>query len=262
MNILKHEQRAGLKAFLFWMAGMFLLSFVGMIKFKSYASSGSMTELLASFPRIVLAVMGVAGVDMNAVGGYAALLSYYILVCAVIYAVHLGAAAVSRESVDKTYEFVFTKPCSRAYVLGLKLVSAYIYLFLFCVFNGVFLRIAVAWLKTPENVNHEIVLLSLSAFLVGALFVALSALLASAAQRPDRGMLYGNLVFLYAFLLSVICNMLEKPGLLKLISPFNYFAPSDMAAGKFDLAYAAATLFFTALFLYRAIALFKRKDLM
>ncbi len=262
MNILKREQRAGFKVFLFWMIGMFLLSFVGIIKFEGYTSSGSMTELLESFPRVVLAVMGVVGVDMNTIGGYTALLSYYILICAVIYAVHLGAAAVSRESIDKTYEFVFTKPCSRARVLGLKLASAYIYLFLFCVFNGIFSMIAVAYLKTSENISRQIFLLSLSVFLIAALFIALSAFFASAVKRPEKGTLYGNLAFLYAFIFSVIYNMLEKPGLLKLISPFSYFSPTDLVAGKFDLVYTAVALLLTALFLCWTFALFKRKDML
>lgn len=70
--------------------------------------------------------------------GYMGILFYYILICTVIYAVHLGTAAVSRESVDKTYEFVFTKPLSRTRILGWKLSAAFFYLLAFCIFNGVF----------------------------------------------------------------------------------------------------------------------------
>lgn len=262
MNMFLREQRAGLKVFIIWLFGMFVLCFVGMIKYQSYTASGSMTELIASFPRIVLAVMGIVGVDINTLSGYMALLFYYVLISAVIYAVHLGAATVTRESIDKTYEFVFTKPCSRTRILGLKLVSAYLYLFLFCVFNGVFSMMAVASLKTSENVNSEIVLFTLSVFLISAFFVALSAFFASVAKRPDRGTFYGNLALLYAFILGVLYNLLEKPGLLKLITPFNYFSPSDLIAGKFDPIYTAVTLSLAAVFLYGTFTKFKRKDLL
>ena len=259
MNIFKREQRAGFKVFLFWMIGMFILCFVGIIKYQSYASSGSMTELIASFPRVVLAVMGVVEVDINTLGGYTALLFYYVLICAVIFSVHLGAAAVSRESIDKTYEFVFTKPCSRARVLGLKLASAYSYLFLFCVLSSIFSMMAVAYLKTSENITPQILLFSLSVFLIGAVFIALSAFFASVSKQPDKGTLYGNLAFLYAFILGVICNMLEKPGLLKLIAPLNYFSPTDLLAAKFDFVYTGITLLLIAVFLYGAFRVFKRK---
>lgn len=261
MNILKREQRAGSRAFLLWLAGMFALCFVGIIKYQSYTAGGGMTELVASFPRIVLAVTGIIGVDINTLVGYTAVLFYYVLLCAVVYSVHLGAAAVSRESIDKTYEFVFTKPCSRARVLGVKLISAYLYLFLFCAFNAVFALVAVAYLKTSEHVGRQIFFLTVSVFLIGALFVALSALLASAAKRPERGAFYGNLAFLYAFLLGVFYNMLETPGFLKLISPLSYFSPPDLIAGRLDLGYTAATIFLTAAFLYGTVALFQKKDL-
>ena len=262
MNILKRELRVGLKAFIFWMIGLFLLSFIGIIKYEGYTSSGSMTQLLESFPRVVLAVMGAVGVDMSTISGYTAMLSYYILICAVIYGVHIGAASVSRESIDKTYEFVFTKPCSRTRILGLKLLSAYIYLFLFCVFSGVFSMMAVDYLKTSVKINHQIFLFSLSVFLVGALFVALSAFLSSIAKNPEKGTLLGNLAFLYAFILGVVYNMLEKPGLLKLISPFNYFSLPDLVAEKLDPIFTTVTLIITVGLLYFTFTKFNRKDLL
>lgn len=261
MNIFRREMRAGRKAFLFWMIGMFVFCFVGIIKYESYTASGSMTELVNSFPRVVLAVMGVVGVDIGTLGGYTALLFYYVLICAVIYAVHLGASAVTRESVDKTYEFVFSKPCSRNRVLGMKLASSYAYLMLFCVFNGLFALMAAGSLKTSQNVAPLIWFCVLTVFLIGALFTALSAFLASVAKRPDKGMLFGNIAFMYAFILGVIYNMLENPGILKLITPFNYFSSADLVAERLDPVYAAITVILTAVFLFGAFYKFRRRDL-
>ena len=261
MNILKRELRAGRKAFLFWMIGMFLLCYVGIIKYESYTTSGSMMELLNSFPRVVLAIMGAVGVDIGKLSGYTALMFYYVLICAVIYAVHLGSAAVTRESVDKTYEFVFTKPCSRSRVLGLKLAAAYLYLTLFCIFNGVFALMAVSSLNAAENVTGITWFCTLTSFLVSALFVALSAFFASMAKKPEKGTLYGNLAFLYAFILGVAYNMLENPGVLKLISPFNYFSAVDQVAQKLDVPLTIVTLVLTCAFLLGSFARFGRKDL-
>jgi ABC-2 type transport system permease protein len=261
MNIFRRELRAGRKVFVFWMIGMFVLCFVGIIKYESYSTSGSMMELVNSFPRVLLAVMGVIGVDIGTLGGYTALLFYYVLICAVIYAVHLGSSAVTRESVDKTYEFVFSKPCSRNRVLGMKLAASYVYLFLFCAFNGLFAIMAVGYLKTAVNIAPQIWFCVMTVFLIGALFVALSAFLASVAKHPDKGMLYGNLAFLYAFILGVVYNMLENPGFLKLIAPFNYFSSADLVAEKLDPVYAAITLVLTAVFLFGSFSKFRSRDL-
>ncbi len=262
MNIFVRELRAGRKAFLFWLLGLFVLCFVGIVKYESYNASGSMDDMLAAFPRIALAVMGVVGVDISTLAGYTALLFYYILLCVVIYAVHLGANAVGRESVDKTYEFLFAKPCSRARILGWKLASAYAFLLAFCACNAVFALLASATLPTQEDVSRLVALYTLAVFLIGAAFLALAALSAAAARRPERGTLYGNLAFLYAFVLGVVYNMLEHPGLLQLLAPFNYFTPADLVAGRFDLPYAGLTLVLTAAFLWGAFASFQRKDLL
>ena len=69
MNLFRRELRTGLKPFLFWMIGLFVLCFAGIIKFESYTASGSMEELIAAFPRVVLAVMGVVGVDIGTLEG-------------------------------------------------------------------------------------------------------------------------------------------------------------------------------------------------
>jgi hypothetical protein len=101
MNILKRELRDGLKPFIFWTIGLFVLVFAGMTKYMGIETSGSsLNELIDKFPRVVLAFMGMVGVDINTFGGYYAILVYYALICAVIYAIHLGSNAVSRETVD------------------------------------------------------------------------------------------------------------------------------------------------------------------
>ena len=262
MNILKRELRAGLKPFIFWMIGMFLLVFAGIAKFQGVSAAGpDITALLASFPRIVLAVLGIVGVDINTLGGYTAILFYYVLICAVIYAVHLGSGAVSRESVDKTYEFVFSKPCSRVRVLLMKLLAGWLYLLVFSVMTLVFSLAAVSTLNTSESIAAPAAMLAASVFLTGSLFIALSAFFAAAAKRPEKGSLFGNLAFLWAFVLGVICNMLEHPGILRIVSPFSYFIPADLVSGSFDLPYAGLTLLLIAASLFGAFTLFEKKDL-
>ncbi len=261
MNIYRHEMRAGRKAFLFWMIGMFFLCFAGIVKFESYSAGGGMDELLAAFPRVVLAVMGVAGVDMNSLTGYTAILFYYVLVCAVVYAVILGAAVVSRESIDKTHEFLFTKPRGRARILAAKLASAFTYLFLFCGMNAVFAYGAVATLKSGENVAGVIAACALSVFLVSVLFAALAAFLATIVRRPEKGALYGNLAFLAAFVLGVVYNMLEHPGALRLVSPFNYFTSADLATAYLSPLYVLYALVLSAILLVGAFRRFERRDL-
>ncbi len=261
MNVFRREMRAGRKAFLFWMIGMFFLCFAGIVKYESYSAGGGMDELLAAFPRIVLAVMGIAGVDINSLTGYTALLFYYVLVCAVVYAVILGAGAVSRESIDKTHEFLFTKPRTRGRILAAKLGAAGAYLALFSLMNALFAYGAVATLDSGESVNGAITACTVAVFLVSLLFAALAAFFATLVQKPEKGSLYGNLAFLAAFVLGVVYNMLENPGALRLVSPFNFFTAPDLAAAYINPLYALYAVVLTAILLAGVFRRFARRDL-
>ena len=262
MNILKRELRAGFKTLILWMIGTFLLIYIGIIKYEGVSAGGAaVSELLSSMPRVLLAILGIIGIDINTLGGYASILFYFVLLFAVVYSVHLGSSAVTRESADKTYEFIFTKPVSRVRILAMKLSAAWISFLLFCALTTLVSLMAVSSLKTSESMTVQILLFNASVFLVGSLFIALSALLAAAAKRPEKGSLYGNLAFLYAFILGVVCNVLENPGLLKLLSPITYFSPADLIAARLDPVYAVITLALAAAFLAGAFALFRKKDL-
>ena len=263
MTILKRELKAGLKPFIFWMIGILVLVFAGTMKYEGFSTGGvDMTELLSQFPRAFLAVFGMAGVDINTLAGYMSILFYYTLICAVIYAVHLGSSAVARESVDKTYEFLFTKPRTRARILAMKLTASWIYLFLFCVLTAVFAVAAVGTLDTTENITGTILLFTLSDFLVGSLFIALAAFLAALSKRADKGSLWGNLAFTYAFILGVVYDMLENPGLLRFIAPMRYFPAAELTGGRFDPVYAALTVVLAAVLLVGTFRLFQKKDLL
>ena len=66
---------------------------------------------------------------------------------------------------------------------------------------------------------------------------------------------------LTAFLAGVVCDMLDTPGALRLLSPLKYFLPSDLLAGKLDFAYLLLILGASAALLAAAFRRFGKKDL-
>ncbi len=263
MNILRRELRAGLKPFLLWTLGIFVLVFAGMTKYTGFAETtgdASVSEMFDAFPRVVLAVFGMVGIDITTLGGYYAIVIYFAMVCGAIYAVSLGTHAVGREQMDKTYEFLFVKPRSRAYILGMKLVAALIYLVAFSLVNYVFSIAAIATLGFDSDISKAVILFTIGLFLVCLLFLSIAAFVAAVTKNIDHGGLYGNLIYLGAFILSVIYDMLENGGLLKLLAPFKYFAPDEVLAGTLDPAYTAICLCAAAAFCIGAFSFFQKKD--
>jgi ABC-2 type transport system permease protein len=263
MNILKHELKSNLKVFFFWTLGLFFLVFAGMTKFTGFgADSGvDVTKVFDQFPKVILAVFGMVGLDVTTLGGYYAILIYYVLVCIAVYGISLGIHVINGESIDKTHEFIFTKPRSRQTILLYKLLSARIYLLAFSILSYVFSILAIGTLHFDNTIQKPILLFTITVFLTGLFFCSIGSFLAAITKRLEKGSFYGNLFFLAAFLMSVIYDMLENSGLLKLLAPFKYFNPRDLLDGKLDPFFVVFCVLCTLLLEASAIYLFQKKDL-
>ena len=262
MNILKRELRAGLKPFLFWILGLFVLVFMGVVKSTGVSGGGESFQKLAdSFPRIVLAVFGIMGIDIGSFGGYYAVLAQYAAIVTAVYAVHLGYNAVSRESVDKTYEFVFTKPRSRSFILARKLLAGFLYLTAFCILDYLFSAAATAKLGIEEDLTTEFWLFTLGSWLVGLLFFSLAVMFAAMARSAEKGSKLGNISILVGFAAGVAYDMMNNGGIVRLFAPFRYFTSSEVLSGELNLLYAALCVAVAAVSLVIAFRRFERRDL-
>lgn len=262
MNILLRELKAGRKAFLFWSLGLFVLVFMGVVKSTGVtADGGGLAALLDSFPRVVLAVFGMAGADIGTFGGFYTVLAQYALVLVAIYAVHLGNSAVSREAVDKTYEFVFTKPRSRSFILAQKLLCALIYLVLYCILYFAFSAAATAKLGLAEHQSELFLRAAVAALLIGMLFYAFGALFAAAAHSTEAGARLGNALVLVTFVVGVGYDLSDADSLLRWLSPFRYFTTAELLGGKLNPVFVVLCLVLAAGALGGAFWQFEKRDL-
>ncbi len=263
MNILKRELKLGLKTFVFWCIGLFMLVFAGVVKFTGIEAGGAkVAELVAQFPKPVQAMFGVVGVNISQIDGYYAVVIFYVTICIAIYAISLGANAVGREAVDKTYEFVFTKPRSRSYILSMKLASGAIYLVVFAILNYLFSVAALATLKIDTQISSEILLFSFSVIIVGLVFYAMSAMVVSVTKRSEKGFLYGNLCFFAVFVLGMLYDMIENAEFLRFFTPLRFFLPSEMLNGTLSVGYFVLAIILCVCFTAFAFISFEKKDLL
>lgn len=262
MNIFWRELKTGLKPFFFWVLGLFMLVFAGIIKSTGAMSDGQfMMELIGKFPRIVVAVMGMANVDISQFGGFYAVLMTYVFLLTAVYAVHLGRNAVSRESVDRTYEFLFTKPRSRSFILARKLLAALLLLSVFAALNPLFSSLAVRQIDLTGDFSDLFLRFTLAMWLVGLVFLSLSAMLSALFASAERGARAGNLCVLGAYALAVVYDLLEQPGVLRLLTPFRYFLNTEVVGGEVRAIYIGLSLILSVVFTAAAFYRFERRDL-
>jgi ABC-2 type transport system permease protein len=262
MNLFRKELKSGLKSFLFWTLGLFMFVFAGIVKSNAAMADGHfMTDLINQFPRIVVAVMGMANVDISNFEGFYSVLMQYIFVLTAIYAAHLGNGAVSRESIDRTYEFLFTKPRSRSFILARKLLAALVYLTIYACLNLLFSSLAFKQLSLTGDYTGLFARYSVVMWLIGLVFFSTAAMFSASFRASEWGARAGNLAVLAAYALAVVYDLVEKPGILRVFTPFRYFLNTDVISSVVQPLYAVLCLVLTAAFLAVAFLRFERRDL-
>ena len=264
MNIYKHDLKINLKPFIFWTIGLLFLIIVGMTKFLGFSgSSGSeMTVILDKIPKIVMMVFGMADVDVLSVGGFYSVLENYIIICTIIYAIILGSNAVARESIDKTYEFVFTKPRTRGYILANKILASFTYLIIFCVLNLLISFAAFSILDINNTIGKEMILFAIANTLVGILFFTLSIFLAATAKKSEKGISSSFKIFMITYIVSIFYDVFEWPVFIKVLIPIKYFGAVDLLASNLDIMFVVLSLVLSGAFLALAFRAFEKRDLM
>ena len=263
MNILKKELKTGLKPFIFWAIGLFFLVFAGVIKFTgiSGAEGDAIKELFEKFPKIILALFGMSGLDATSIDGYYGVLVFYALICGMIYGVSLGTNIINREVVDKTFEFIFTKPRKRSYIINMKFLSASIYLTAFSFFYYIFSILSIRTLDLEKNIDKEILLFSVVIFLISMLYCVIGMFIATIIKNYEKGNLYGSLFFFVTFILSIIYDVIENGSFIRIFTPFKYFVPTDIIEGKFEILPLIAVIAIILVLYIISIKIFEGKEL-
>lgn len=263
MNIYKHELKVGIKPFIFWTIGLAVLLIIGMIKFLGVTetSVNEIALIMEKIPKVILLVFGIGEADIATSGGYYSVLEYYVTICTIIYAINLGSNLVARESIDETYEFIFTKPCSRTYILFNKILAAFTYLLVFCILNLLFSYISFMVYDIDNTIVKEMLLFALSNALVGLLFFTISIFLTSFARKVEKGISSSYKVFLITYILSVLYDIFNWSKYIKILIPFRYFKDVDLLAGNIDFFFVIICLAISSIALIFAFKAFERRDL-
>lgn len=243
MNIFRRELKAHRWGLLFWSLGMIFMVMSGMAKFAAYEQAGqSAAELMNQLPKGVQVIFGLTGFDLTKASGFFGVLFLYLAVMGAVHAVLLGSGLISKEERDKTSEFLYAKPVSRAHAITSKLLAG--------LANLVVLNLVTMWSSfyfvgyygKGEDNSREILLLMAGLFFLQLIFFSVGALIAGTAHKPKSAPGRATTVMLLAFVLYYIVNLNENMDFLKYVTPFKYFDAALVMNDGLDPAYVALSV--------------------
>jgi ABC-2 type transport system permease protein len=226
------ELKAYKNSIIGWSIGMFALVGSGMMKYGAYQSTGqSMKELLEQFPKTIRVVLGFSDLDLSSPIGFFGMLFFYVALMIGIHAVLLGAGIISKEERDRTSEFLFVKPISRAAVITQKLLAALTMIAILNIVATVSSIAMIDYYDKGQSLNNTIILMMAGAGFIQIIFVSIGASMAALLKKPRSSSSLAALIMMITFVFSIAVDLSESLDFLKYLSPFKYFEAKTIIAG-------------------------------
>lgn len=263
MNIFKREIKAHRWGLLFWSLGMVFLVLSGMAKYAAYEQAGqSVEQIMAALPKSVQVIFGLTGLDLTQPSGFYGILFLYIAVMAAVHAVLLGSGLISKEERDRTSEFLYAKPVTRAAALSGKLLAGLANLVALNLVTMLSSFYFVDYYGNGTSFNSGIVELMTGAFFIQIVFFSLGALVAGTARKPKRAPGRATTVMLVAFVLYYTVNISENLEFLKYFTPFKYFDAALVMSNGLEPMYLALSTIISVLAITGTYHFYASRDLM
>ncbi|NCU37586.1 hypothetical protein EOL96_00780 [Candidatus Saccharibacteria bacterium] len=262
MNVFWRELQVRRKSTIIWSVSLVMLLAASMAKYSTLSSGTvDMQQIIEQFPAAIQALFGMQGLDITTVLGYYGVLVLYVSVMLSIHAGLMGADLLAREEIDKTAEFLYVKPMSRARVMWQKLAAGAVVLL---VLNGVAFVgaiVAVAEYVDLQDVIVLLVLFQVAYALLQALWFTVGVCAAAYVQHAKYAASVVALGVVGSYVLYVVAKMQETSGLLHALSPFMYFdAVQVLNTESLRVGYVGAVVCTIAIGLAAAMFWQRRRD--
>jgi ABC-2 type transport system permease protein len=239
MNIFIREMKANAKSLFFWSIGLIIVIVVEMSEYKSTSASGqSLNDLIAKMPESLKSLMGGGSLDLSKVSGFYGVLFLYFVLMVTIHAAILGGSIISKEERDKTSEFLFVKPVSRAKIITTKLCAAILNIIILNLATLFSSLIVVNFYNNGEDVTSDILKLMFGMLILQLIFLFMGTAISALSKKPRLPLSITTGILLFMYILSMAIDINSDLEPLKYLTPFKYFeAKNLMYGGEFQFVF-------------------------
>jgi len=260
VNIVKRELKANLKSFIIWAVALSVIFLTASTEFEAYYNNDEIMEAMKTFEQLFMA-LGVRVEDMTTPKGFLVLVSIYIYLPLSIYAGLLGSGIIAKEEKDKTAEFLFTMPASRARVITAKLFVAIVYIILLDLVAIGINIIAYSRFALSSDFYQFTLYLWIGVFFTELIFLSIGLFLSSVLNQHK---LSGSLtigILISTFMISMLIGFVEEAQFLKYITPFQYFPAEKMVNTSFEFIFLLMTVMIVIPAIYGLYYFYQKRDL-
>ncbi len=224
MNMFLYELKSHVKSMLLWTLSMLGLAALYLSIYPKMAQDAEdFKKLLGSYPEAIRAMLGINLDYIATLLGFYSMIFSFIILCGAIQAMNLGVSILSRETRERTADFLLVKPVSRTAIVSAKLMAA---LATIVITNILFISLTTIMANMANTEDFSVKLffmINLTMFFVQVIFIAIG-MVVSVFFKKIKNVLPLSLGFVFGFYLVGTLLVTDADNKLeRILSPFKYF---------------------------------------
>ena len=262
MNMFLHELKAYRKSTIIWTCSLITLVILFLSMFPAFSKEAeAFKEIMKGFPEPVRKAMGFSVDSMSSVLGFYSYIFLYTTLCGAIQAMNLGTSIISKESREKTADFLLTKPVTRRSIMTSKLMAALTCLVITNVAYLVTSSIMVATVSTKDYSYKIFFMISITLFFVQIMFLTLGIIISSVMPRI-KSVLPISLGTVFTFFIIGMFAATSGDDAMRYITPFKYFdANYIMKNSAYEVSFIIIEIGFIVSAITASYFVYSKKDI-
>ncbi len=223
MNMYLHELKSLRKSTIIWVCAMIAIALVYLSLYPPiYRDGAHFKDMLAGYPASIRAMLGVTVDSVTSLLGFYSMILAFVVLCGGVQAMNLGMTILSKETRERTAEFLLVKPVSRTTIVTAKVLAALTMLLVTDVLYYAVASIIASVVKQSSYSGVLFFMINLTILFVQLVFFAIGAVVSVFFDRL-RSVLPVSLGTVFGCYIIGALIAAGKDDWARFISPFRYF---------------------------------------
>lgn len=223
MNMYLHELKSLRKSTIIWACALIALAVIYFSVYKGVVKDATdFKNLLGGYPASIRAMLGISLDNITTILGFYSMIFSFVTLCGAIQAMNYGVSILSKETRERTADFLLVKPVSRAAIVISKLSATLTMLFVTNVLYYAGASIAANSVKTSDYNSKLFFMISLTLFFIQIIFLAIGVVVSVIIPKVKTVLPASLGVVFGLYILGAIITT-DENNAARFISPFKYF---------------------------------------
>lgn len=260
-TIFKKELKRTRTGIIIWSFLVGLIVFFGILEYPAVGQNPDLVEqALSLIPKIGQLVFGVYNVNLNEPIGYYVALYYWIGLFIFTHAIYTGASIISKESRDKTAEYLFTKPYPKSTIVWAKILAGFVNILVVGLVTTAMSLISMLPITSEGAVYGQVFASCAGMLITQGVLMMLGFLCSALFSGYKAGVTSSIGVLLLSYCLMFFVQYIDAPG-LSFLSPLTFFSVYEVVKSGLGLLYVLLSAAIITLCVYFTQRLYAKKEM-